>query len=314
VAWWVGFGLALSLTALWFRNRRITAGLRHVTPQPDMHVQHYPTAFGDMAYRVVGSGPPLVLIHGVAPGGSQLDFADNIESLSRAFQVYAIDLLGCGLSDKPAITYTGERMAGVLRAFLRDVVGKPAHVVASGLSAAFTARAVAEHPELASNLVLVNPVGQAAPALSRAMGTLLGSVPFVERSLYYALTGKARLARDLRTHLVDPGTANESRIEHIYANARQPGADRIIRDMAAGRLDMDLSAELAKLQVPLTILWGRHTTWPNQAKTRHLVDGLPEACLCVFENSGRYPQTDEPEGFNQFLVDRFASAAMVSGR
>jgi pimeloyl-ACP methyl ester carboxylesterase len=314
VAWWLGFGLALSLTALWIRNRRITASLRQVTPPPEMDVQRHPTAFGDLAYRVVGSGPPLVLIHGVAPGGSQMDFADNIESLSRVFQVYAIDLLGCGLSDKPAITYTGERMAEVLQSFLRDVVGKPAHVVASGLSAAFTARAVAQHPELAANLVLVNPVGEAGPALSRAMGALLGSVPFVERSLYYALTGRARLARDLRSHLVDPGSADDSRIEHLFANARQPGADRIIRDMAAGRMDLDLAAELAKLQVPLTILWGRHTTWPTQAKTRHLVELLPEACLCVFENSGQYPQADEPEGFNQFLVDRFATPVKATSR
>jgi pimeloyl-ACP methyl ester carboxylesterase len=314
VAWWLGFGLALGLAAVWVRNRRITASLRNVTPQAGTKVNRYPTAFGEMAYRVEGSGPPLVLIHGLGPGAGHHLFERNLTDLAKHFRVFAIDLLGFGLSDKPNITYTGDRMARVIADFLRDVVGGPATVVASGLSSAFAARALAEHPELASNLVLVNPVGEVRRTMGRRLASVLGSVPLLERSVYYGMTDKGRIANRLRSrYFSDPSIADDTMVDQFFANARQPGADRAIRDMIAGRMDLDLACELSNLQVPLSIIWGRHALQPTQEKAQSLVDAVPNACLCVFENSAMFPQTDESELFNQFLTDRFLEQPAKAG-
>src|SRR5579862_3680568 len=60
-------------------------------------------------YWVAGSGPPLLLIHGFM--GYSFSWRFNMEPLGRHFRVYAMDLPGCGFSDRPdcsECTLTGD--------------------------------------------------------------------------------------------------------------------------------------------------------------------------------------------------------------
>src|SRR5829696_3434894 len=62
----------------------------------------------DLAYTVAGEGEPLLLVHGIYAGASSFEFRNNFEELSRSFRVYALDLLGCGMSERPARRYEPE--------------------------------------------------------------------------------------------------------------------------------------------------------------------------------------------------------------
>src|ERR1700688_264495 len=63
--------------------------------------RRYPWKYGDVFYQVKGTreSKPLVLIHSFAPGASSYEWRKNIDVLAEQFRVYAIDLLGFGLSD-----------------------------------------------------------------------------------------------------------------------------------------------------------------------------------------------------------------------
>lgn len=65
--------------------------------------------------------PPIVLIHGF--GASVFHWRYNIPALAQDHRVYAIDLLGFGLSDKPLTDYNAEVWRAQLTAFLQEVVG-----------------------------------------------------------------------------------------------------------------------------------------------------------------------------------------------
>lgn len=64
--------------------------------------------------------PPLLLIHGF--GASIYHWRYNIPILARDYHVYAIDLLGFGLSDKPIIDYSAELWRDQALAFIKEVV------------------------------------------------------------------------------------------------------------------------------------------------------------------------------------------------
>src|ERR1051325_5545728 len=66
----------------------------------------YPWRWGRVAYHVKGSGPPLLLIHGIYAGASSYEWRNNFDALCEDFTVYALDLLGFGASDKPEAQYT----------------------------------------------------------------------------------------------------------------------------------------------------------------------------------------------------------------
>lgn len=67
---------------------------------------YYNWKFGNIYYQKTGSGSPLLLIHDLNHYSSSMEWDKVIDTLSREHTVYTIDLLGCGKSDKPAITYT----------------------------------------------------------------------------------------------------------------------------------------------------------------------------------------------------------------
>src|SRR3989440_12778124 len=101
--------------------------------------RRYPWKYGDMFYEVKGerSAKPLLLIHGFGPGASSYEWRKNVDVLATQYRVFVVDLLGFGLSDRPAIDYTPEIFTDLIGDFIREVIGKPTIVVAHGMSCAF---------------------------------------------------------------------------------------------------------------------------------------------------------------------------------
>src|SRR5690242_4449248 len=98
---------------------------------------------GDIYYNVAGpeDAPPLVLLHDFYPGASNFEFRRVFGPLAERYRVYAPDWLGYGMSEHPNVAYTGEFYAGVLTGYLRDVITRPAAVLAHGRAANIAVRA-----------------------------------------------------------------------------------------------------------------------------------------------------------------------------
>src|SRR5438874_1693227 len=121
--------------------------------------RRYPWKYGDMFYEVKGArdAKPLLLIHGFAPGASSYEWRKNIDALAEQFRVYAIDLLGFGLSDRPNIEYGAETYADLVNDFVKEVINKPTIVVAHGLSGAYVISNAYRRPQLFERVILVSP-------------------------------------------------------------------------------------------------------------------------------------------------------------
>ncbi len=121
--------------------------------------RRYPWKYGDIFYQVKGASDakPLLLIHGFGPGASSYQWRKNVDALSEQFRVFTLDLLGFGLSDRPAIDYTPETFSDLINDFLREAIGKPAVVVAHGMTCAYVIADAYRRPQLFERLVLVSP-------------------------------------------------------------------------------------------------------------------------------------------------------------
>ena len=80
-----------------------------------------------------------------------------IDTLSREHTVYTIDLLGCGKSDKPAITYTCYLYVQLLTDFIRDIIGEKTDIVATGASVSFVTAACQNIADQIGHIILVCP-------------------------------------------------------------------------------------------------------------------------------------------------------------
>src|SRR5579885_2619365 len=78
---------------------------------------------GAVSYRVRGSGPPVILLHGIHAAASAYEMRRLFALLDAGYRVYAPDLLGFGLSDRPPLHYGADTYVALTGDFLREVVG-----------------------------------------------------------------------------------------------------------------------------------------------------------------------------------------------
>ena len=239
--------------------------LRYIlkTPQPlESMLPGQPRLFkwthGHIFYKVLGTpdAPPLIVLHTPEIGGSSYEFRALVEQLAHYYHVYALDLLGFGLSDRPNIHYTGETYTTLCQDFLTHVVLQPAIVIASGLSCSYAIALASTQPRLCERLILLSP-----HALFNA-GQRQDSVlqqPFVGLCVYAFLTMRIVLhsiiARQKQDHSV-----SESELNYIYASTHQLGAQYAAVAFLSGRLLLDVSHSVETLKTPTLLVWGANTS------------------------------------------------------
>ncbi|MGN6701245.1 MAG: alpha/beta fold hydrolase [Thermomicrobiales bacterium] len=100
-------------------------------------------------------GPPLVLLHGLSARWQT--WLAVMPTLTLRWRLYAPDLRGFGRSSRAPGAYRALDYATDIAAFLREIVGRPAALVAHSLGAVVALVVAADAPELVRALVLEEP-------------------------------------------------------------------------------------------------------------------------------------------------------------
>jgi pimeloyl-ACP methyl ester carboxylesterase len=267
-------------------------------------------AHGRVLYRVAGSNEraTLLFLHDTGAGASSFMWRKNFDALAAEFRVYAPDLPGFGLSDKLASApYSANLYTAFIRNFLREEVrSTPAHLVASGLSAAFAVRVADEHPALVSSLTLVAPnvvdTASARPDLPGAAFYGLLHSPVLGASFYNAMTSERSLRDYARTRLFyDRRFATPRLIAHYYTASHQPGAQHAVAAFLSGYLNTDAREAFARLTQPVTLVWGKQDLTTPVTQAAALLALNPRARLEVFDRCRMMPQTEHAEKFNALI-------------
>ncbi len=276
---------------------------------------------GDVFYKVRGpqGAQPVLLLHGIHLGASSFEWRKNFSELSQGFRVFAPDLPGFGLSDRPAIEYTGELYTQFVTDFAREIVQQPAMLVARGHSAAFAVGAASLDAQLFNRLVLISPSGivhapiadgRGADGLDR-QGRLLEALQAPLRQIgvsavgqvpYALLTNKPALAYLLlRQSYASRETIDPEVLEHLYATTHQYGARFAPLAFMSGKLDVDVENAFSMLSQPVLLVWGQQDTLnsPLNAEDLHMLN--PRARLEVLPNAGNAVQEERARDINELL-------------
>lgn len=271
---------------------------------------------GDVAYQRLGDGPPLVLLHAFGPGHSSAEWRQAAEELAPSFEVFALDLPGWGQSSEAGTDLDADLYLQLLDDFLRHVVGKvhpgrPAVLVAAGLSAAYAAQAAVELPSHVAGLALVAPTGLASyssgPEMRDAVLHSLLRLPVLGTSALNVFTSRTSIGTYLRRDVFgSPDLVDDTLVDQHYFNGHRPGAQQALAAYVAGYLNpgylnRDLRDTLAKVEQPVWIAWGRRAVNPPVEAADLWMRSLPEAQLEVFEQAGILPHAESPGEFGRKL-------------
>jgi pimeloyl-ACP methyl ester carboxylesterase len=119
--------------------------------------KYYDWRFGSIYYTKQGKGSPILLIHDLDVSSSAYEWNKIVAGLSRTNTVYTIDLLGCGRSQKPNLTYTNYLYVQMITDFIHHVIGEKTDVIATGESGTFVLMACANDNTVINKIMLVNP-------------------------------------------------------------------------------------------------------------------------------------------------------------
>ena len=263
-----------------------------------------------VAYRMAGSGPPIILIHGVTSSSENWKTVGPM--LAQDYTVLAPDLVGHGKSAKPRGDYSMGAFASGVRDLAVALDIGPATVVGHSLGGGVAMQFSYQFPERAVRLALIDTggLGSSVHGLLRA-ATLPGSeivLPLLagQRVLKAGQTAGRLLGRFglhlgtdaaemVRGHasLHDPET--RLAFVHTLRASVDPRGQRV---KATDRLY--LAAEL-----PLLILWGARDRIIPIGHGRRAHEMIPGSRFEVFESAGHFPHLDEPQRFVDTLrLDR----------
>jgi pimeloyl-ACP methyl ester carboxylesterase len=260
-----------------------------------------------LAYWVAGAAgaQPVLLVHGVYAGASSYEFRKNFLALAEDFRVYALDLLGCGLSERPRRRYGPEDVAAQVEDFAREEIGVQTHLISSSLSAALVMPAAVRSPRLFKKLVLICPTGLGG-SLNQPSGRLgetiynLFRTPVLGDSLYHAIVSR----RGIRYYLDnmayhDPKFITEDLIEDYYRTSHQPGAKYFPAAFVSGKLNLGLEDRWSRVPHKSFLAWGQEARTTPVLQARQFIRKNPRAELKVFRDAALLLHDERAETFNE---------------
>lgn len=297
-------GAAVGIPAL--ANALISRRSRPLATATWGRIHRYAWKLGELAFQRLGSGSPVVLVHGFGPGHDSEVWRQAAESLATSHRVFALDLLGWGHSSKPRIQYDSEIYIQQLADFLEDVVRERAVLVAAGLPAAYALQTAVDHPERLRGLGLVVPCGLDTHADEPDLGDALLHrtlrLPILGTSAMNVYTSHAAIVRYLkRDTFAAPDRVDAARIEHHHRSSHQAGAHVPLAAYLSGYLNHRVDEALARLDVPLWLAWGRQAKSPPVESADLWLRLAPSAELEVFEECGNLPHAEVPATFSRQL-------------
>jgi pimeloyl-ACP methyl ester carboxylesterase len=266
----------------------------------------------EIAYRLAGNGPVLLLVHGMA--GSSLTWRHVMPALAERFTVLAPDLLGQGRSDKPRGDYSLGAHANTLRDLLDALGYERATVIGQSLGGGVVMQFAYQFLERCERLVLVGSGG-----LGREVTFYLRmlTVPGFESVLPIFCTPRLRdLGNRVATWLGRAGVRSTPAREEIwqsYASLADAASRRaFFRSLHevidfSGQAVSALNRLYRAAHLPTLIVWGARDPFIPVSHALAAHEAIPGSRLEIFEGVGHYPHCEAPERFVEVLVDFITS-------
>jgi pimeloyl-ACP methyl ester carboxylesterase len=261
---------------------------------------------GELAYQVAGSpeAPPLLLVHGIYAGASSYEFRKNFAELSKSFRVHTLDLLGCGLSDKPRRRYGPEDIGAQVEDFVREEVSGRVHLIASSLSAALVMPVAVRSPRLFKRLVFICPTGLGS--LNRPSGLLgdliygLSRAPVLGDTLYHAISSRQGIRYYLENMVYyDPKFVTDSLVEDYYGASHGPRSKYLPTAFISGKLNLGVAGYFPRIPHKVLIAWGQEARTTPVAQINNFLRINPRSEPRIFRDAGLLPHDERADTFNE---------------
>ena len=225
-------------------------------------------------YREIGTGSPLVMLHGYGVSGYM--WQRVLPYFAQHYHVFIVDLPGHGQT-RARLPWQLRTIAPLLVQWLRQMEIAPVILMGQSMGGAIAIHITAEHPELVKQLVLVSAAGLPLEAQFAQL---------VVRSIRSATQRGGRYPLLLLRDVAQP------RFRVLWQAAQE---------MTISDFRTEITT-VAQLQLPTLIIWGEQDLLLPISLGYGLQAALPHATFITMPNSGHRPMLSEPEHFSRIVL------------
>lgn len=229
------------------------------------------------------NGVPLVLLHGLSDSNASMRVL--MDRLPRGIRAIAISQRGHGDSSKPAGPYATDAFVADLASVMDQLGVRKGVVYGHSMGSVVAQRFAAKHPSRVAGLVLE------------------GAFPGLKGNLAVEALYAAEIAG--LSDPIDPAFAREFQLSTISRPLPAGFVDLISREsvklparawkqILQDMMQVDTTADLARLNVPALLLWGDRDTFVLRSDQDRITAALKGSTLVVFEGTGHDPHWEEP--------------------
>jgi pimeloyl-ACP methyl ester carboxylesterase len=245
-------------------------------------------------YTIEGSGPTLVLLHGVM---ASLHTWDGwVDQLASSFRVVRIDLPGFGLSDHLTDPehYSPEHSMALFDK-LRAALGlERFHIAGNSLGGFMAWYYAVHHPDRVDRLILIDPIAYPQPLPPIMQFVALPGIGEIARFF----SPRVLVEQSVRQVYGDPRAIRKEVVDRYYeimmrAHNRFAMVEtfRRIKSMST---DLSISAQIRKVRAPTLLMWGEKDRWVPPALIANWKRDLSNLEVKVYQGAGHIPMEELP--------------------
>ncbi len=261
---------------------------------------NYQWRFGNISYITVGSGSPLLLIHNLNSYSSNYEWEHTINQFAKNHTVYAIDLLGCGHSDKPNLTYTTFMYTQLISDFVINVIRSKTDVIATGDSTPIVIMAAFNNHSLFNKIILVSPISvedalKGPDNLSNIRRHIL-NIPVIGTTVYNIIFNRPSLKKLLSAKYFKDGRIPSDYINacHETAHIGDASAKYLFISTECNFTTVTISKALSELDNCIFMVNGMHN---NNNVIDEYIKLNPAIENVMIQDSKKLPQVEQPLEF-----------------
>lgn len=263
----------------------------------------YDWRFGKVYYTKKGNGSPILLIHDLMPGASGYEWSRIEKELATEHTVYTVDLLGCGRSEKPGITYTNFLYVQLICDFVKEIIKEKTDIIASGFSSSFVVMACVNDKENLNKIMLINPPNLSAlqqmPTQKDRILKFLLDIPVFGTLVYHMIVSRESTSTLFLENMYYNPFHVETDIEDAYYEAAHKGgcyAKYLYASFISKYMNININHALTSIDNCLYIVEGEQEIHGDSIVEEYCKLN-PAIETVIVKKTKHVPHLEDPERF-----------------
>lgn len=259
--------------------------------------------YGDIYYTKEGSGAPVLLIHDLRISSSSYEWTRIVEKISRTNTVYTIDLLGCGRSDKPNITYSNFLYVQLINDFIKHVIEEPVDVIVTGYSTPLVVMACQMEPDNFRKIIGVSPCDLydllRTPGKRKNILKFMIEMPVLGTFIYNIETTRFHITDKMTTeYFHKPHLVSKEIIDNYCKAARKKDGKGkyLLASIRAHYTNINIMPALKKINHDICLIGGKEHPYMSDIISEYQENNAAIESAYI-SNTTYLPQLEAPDKF-----------------